>query len=524
MQHQREPQDTQVRPPARTRVAAAPSRASAAVDARSAARLGAGITPDTLATLQRTAGNTATVQFMADSVPVQRAVMSDNQWKTASGLRRMSVRTAELKAVDAALAEYNRAKALPATTDEIRLDLLSDLAEKIQTWQRTKAEYTGGPPDSAKAGSAAQLATEVEQERRGLTLTLRGGIEAGPEPRTDYQDVSVYQAGAMISETGAFTGPSAAERERVAAGLRQAVAKEADVRIAMLREKINAAYQQFKQQGADEDRVALFTAPEWFFKRPGTPFTRADRDKIVNAMLSLSSASPGMLIVPGSVVWGEGGDAGMVLRNGTVAVMNGRIIHETTKQTESADVRGYHPSPAELRPGNHAGAALGDQLRERFEGAERSATDTTAFALGNLSVSLEICVDHDKKRALEEMKERGGPRPHLQILISAGSRLGKSVVRDHGIGVSNDGLDLSGEVEGRGALRVAHVIGERQPDKRQMGETEIDRYTPFVPRPPRAADGAEPTAERLATMTEKSRLENHTDLATMFMGTYRLPG
>ncbi|MEU8349390.1 hypothetical protein [Streptomyces sp. NPDC048845] len=497
---------------------------------RPAAGPGRGLTPGALAGLQSSAGNAAVVGLLAGPVAVQRAVMDDRTWQSLSK-HAVTGRSAALKAVDAALTAYHGAASTEGTTDEELHDRLSTLAETLVVWRQEKQQYTGGPPESGRADAAERLASEVEEERRALTLRLREGVPAGEEPGTDYRNLAVYQAGAMLSEAGAFTGASADERRQVVATMQQTVTKEADVRIAMMRAKITEAHRQFRAQGAGADTVGLFTAPEWYFKRPGTAFSRADKDHIVNEMLKLSAASPGMLIVPGSIVWGESSAAGTVLRNGAVAVMNGRIVHETTKRNESADVSGYHPSPEEAARNKRADRGLGARLKTNFERAGEAATDSSTFTMGNLTVSLEICLDHDKKRALEDWKNRGGPRPHLQILVSAGSRLGKAVVRNQGVGTSNDALDLSSrEREGVGALRQVHVIGERRPDTRMIGPHELEQHTPYRARPAAPVEGAAPAEGDAPApvpqdqVTEQRRLEDHADLQTLFMGIYRLPG
>ena len=375
-------------------------------------------------------------------------------------------------------------------------------------WEQDKRPYTGADVNSERGDVVASLQGEVENERRNLEESLRGRVDQGPAPDQHYGHLAVYSPGVLSDVTGGFRGRSANERRQAADTLRQegASAAEADIRIRMLTDKAQLAYRHFQvQQRSDEqasDALALFTAPEWYFKRPKVPFTRADKQKIVNAFLKVSSQCPGMVIVPGSTVWTEDG----TLKNGAFAAMNGRLLHETTKQNEGSDVKGYSPSLEELQtlPAEQAqqAVALSYDRQEQFNAAGREDSSSSFFDIGPLTFALEICQDHNRKRALQEWQRRGGfpAGPHVQILVSHSSRLNLAVARPGGIAVHHDSMDFDQFADdgdwgrGKGGLRAVHVRGSN------------DRYSNEDPN-----------------KTEKAKLREHDDLARLFMGIFTLP-
>lgn len=122
--------------------------------------------------LQQAAGNRAT------SGVVQRLVMTDRQWATASAVTGRA-RSAELLGVDSALAAYNAAE-LRAPAE--RVALLESLTAAVATWKGTKA--SAGWEASIRAGAVRQLEARIPPERG----RLQGQARVLAQP-TSYDDV-----------------------------------------------------------------------------------------------------------------------------------------------------------------------------------------------------------------------------------------------------------------------------------------------------------------------------------------------
>ncbi|RZU53469.1 glycosyl transferase-like sugar-binding protein [Krasilnikovia cinnamomea] len=395
-------------------------------------------------------------------------VPSDADWRTWSAILHLP-RSNALVAVDNALAGYHRIRMRPETTDQARRDALAAVQEAIAAWRTSKNMYLVGPVTSRRADAVDRLEQAVENERLRLERALTDAHSPGTI-RDGYERVAVFSAGALIDSTGTFLGNSLAERERVMAGLRQG-ATEAEVRIAMLTAKIEAAHERF-QELRGEDRapgnmLALFTAPEWYFKRPGTPFTQADKAQIAGAITALSRRLPDMVIVPGSIMWSQGRGDQARLYNTAIVVMNGRQVNQTNKYHEGMDIIGYYPK---------GDTTLAEALKEVWRrGGSPEPThavdvapdpggDSSFFTIGERTFALEICQDHNYKRAAEHFNRRNfgtDEGADVQILISNGAKLNTSVLRPGGIAVSNDAAPQSGTA---GAVRMVwhNAQGARQ--------------------------------------------------------------
>lgn len=426
--------------------------------------------PADLLNVQRTFGNQALGQMLSRQSPgmtpvIQRAVPTDKRWKKDSK-RFGHKRSTELKAIDAALAAWNAQKDDDTVENATKIDLLSAVHEAIRAWKSTKSQKEIDIFKSMRIADVNRLEDEVEQERLRIEASIATGIPVS-EIRDDYTDLAVFSAGSMTDNSGAFVGASADEYAATKQQLLDEgkAATDADIRIAMLAAKVREAYQRMQEEQEnlteeddDAQAIGLFTAQEWFFKRPGTPFRESDKQKIVNAFLSLSSECTDMLIVPGSIVWSQGRGDNTRLRNTAVAMMNGQLLKQTNKRSYGFDYDGYVRRDANTGRGVRADKdrRMGDWQRgggidiakgdPTGEFGISAAGDSTQFEVGNLTFSLEICADHGAKRALQDMNHRnafpnGGA--HVQVLVSHGAELTPygSVLREGGIGVSNDGSD-----------------------------------------------------------------------------------
>ena len=447
----------------------------------------------------------ATVQHTTQRKVIQRAIPSDQQWKKRSKRFGYS-RSAALITVDNALQAWN-ARA-PDASSATQIQLLSKIHDAIQAWKNTKEMDEDENVQSMRIADVHFLEDEIEKVRVGIEkgTTQSLDLAAGGIPH-NFSDLSVFSTGSMIAESGAFMGESEQEYLAVKARLQEEnkASSEADIRIAMLTAKIQEAYAKLNQEsarlGPTKQIVGLFTAPEWYFKQPGTPFRESDKLKIGNAFQSLSASCQNMVIVPGSVVWRKGRGDTAELRNTAMAFMNGSKLHEINKRQEGFDTRGYYrrdenkdrDAAKRMQEWKRGGGV--DAVKGGPTGPEGiSVQDAPSlFDVGSLTFSLEICADHGAKRALMDMTKRG-VKPqgaHVQVLISHGAELMEtgSVLRDGGIAVSTDATDLG-----------TNKLGEKVGGVRNVYQGGMDAAT-----------------------NRRARYEKKVDLAQLFMGTYQLP-
>lgn len=390
-----------------------------------------------------------------------------------------------------------------------------------------KADYSS---PVRRAASASAPTSENRSSSRGFVTSpaFSQQVQRAPSAiRDDYSDAAVFSAGSMMDDEGNFAGPSLEAHDATRAQMIEegAAVTERAIRIRMLADKVRQAYtrkqeEQARLVGANADRqvnvLGVFTAPEWFFKKPGTPFSKADKDAIVEAFRALSETCTEMLIVPGTIVWVEGGGGIFAKRRKMYGhapvLLNGHVVKMHQKMLNAADTQGYFGSTradsqdsktykAQAGGGGAKSTTempTGKAERAYFRGqaartsdihGTRVTSDSSLFDVGNLNVSLEICGDHSSTgRAKAEKAARGDgdPGAHIQIVVSHGASFTKnrSVLRPGGIGVGNDGGEgtdsLSGVVTEQKGTREVWQKGEdnrfgANPNERAMGEADLDR-------------------------------------------------
>ncbi|MCZ4101416.1 toxin glutamine deamidase domain-containing protein [Streptomyces sp. H39-C1] len=438
-------------------------------------------------------------------------VPSEKQWKSSSSVA-LASRPDALTALDHAVTAFHAA---PSATPSERRSRLDALQTAVESWEDKHRTFTGEEITEKRVGAVRDLRGSVDAARVRLALDLRGPQAGDPLPFVEYRRVAVYSAGAMTERDGTFLGESRTDYEAARQEL-PGSAREADIRVRMLETRIREAHADFvrKQEAhpPGEDLLGLFTAPEWFFKRPEIPFTLGEKEMIITSMLNLSAELPGLLIVPGSTVWSEPGTPGSVatdgqvfrgdttFKAGTSAVLNGRLVHETTKKSEGMDVTGYTPDRDTRRTMGPDRAAVaqkrGEDFAHDFNRAGSGVTDTAAFTVGNRTITVEICLDHAKNRAFDELS--AAPKADLQIVVSHGAALTRSALRAGGIAVHNDASDHSGNTAG--AVRSVHRVD--------------DEAMVHFPRPPGNARPA----------TEVREFHTYADVRNLDMGIHDLPG
>lgn len=411
---------------------------------------------------------------------IQRAVPSDNYWKIRSG-KLFHDRSPALQEIDAALREYNQQKSQPTTDNQTKVSLLANIQDKIIAWKAEKQDDNSGEFNSKRLASVTWLNRQIEAKRVELELAIAQGITDTYDENQSFSDIAVYSLGSeansvdFIGETKAFY-----ERKKQELQEKNKPASDVDIRLAMLAEKVAEAHLQMGSVLETHERatgvVGLFTAAEWFFRRPYAPYSAADKEKIINGVRSLSSTHPNMLIVPGSILWGGENEQGLATLNNTgIAVMNGRLLHTTNKFGEGMDIESYkyplktayvddkHENPAISGLNKQRQALLKQRTQEWLRGGGRVSStvraedappsqednkaDSSFFTVGDLTMSLEICGDHGglSRRALNELNGQNVQTDgaHVQIVVSVGSSLSNKgkAIREGGIGVGTDAVN-----------------------------------------------------------------------------------
>jgi len=391
-----------------------------------------------------------------------------SKWKSFSSLGLLYKRSTALKEIDQAVSSFEQQADIVLTDDTYsdKMDALNQIDGAIISWKRTKKTNPNEAESSAVSKRLAyvdQLAAIVAEKKKQLS------VAAFPD---EYSQLAVFSEGSMTDDSGKFVGESAKayedyrkQIEKKRSKARTQTALDARIRVAMLTERVKEAHKEMQEKRkakGDEGTqvVGLFTAQEWYFKHPGTPFDQTDKQTIVQAFQALSAQCRDMVIVPGSIVWSQGAEDSLELRNTAVAFMNGKKLHETNKRSEGFDIDGY--KQVDPKTGRSVAASKeewaanwrrGGGIMSGDGGTDNVATDAALFNVGPLSFSLEICADHGSARALKDMQERQiqpANGAHVQILVSHGATLmnGSSAMRPDGVGVATDGIKYSDRLGG----------------------------------------------------------------------------
>ena len=417
------------------------------------------------------------------------AIRSEKEWERSSS-RTLRKRSPQLKEIDSAVGEYHKALQTAADNYAKRTALTTNLLDKIQKWQETKTVV--GEVKSIRASVVAELKNETVKEQdaikdekeRAQALATSGLLATQQNAKFRPERVAIYSAGMLLNNDGSFAGATEQEYQAHKSALGEG-SKEADIRLALLKTKLDQAYKEFIYNKAQDNKVlGIFTAPEWLFKKPGVSFTQEDKLYIEEKCKEYSTNYRDMLIVPGSTVWTKGDGDAMELRGTALALLNGELVHETHKQRMLGDEDGYDKK----------------QMAGAWEKAKQTDKDSSLFMVGNRLIALEICGDHGQLRANEEQAATYGSDTgtDIHILVSKGAKLAKTFVtlKDGGIGVANDASTHS---SGNAGVRTVFSAGIRKSN--QAGSRSSHLYSDC----------------------KENTFSKPEQLNTLYMGTYQLP-
>jgi hypothetical protein len=309
----------------------------------------------------------------------------------------------------------------------------------------------GGP--EARAWIVDRSSVPAQSLAASATVSDGPVVQRAPKTRPipqSYSHVSVHSLGIKsgergqgddVANSGEFKDGASALLDAAAAVLKKKRSKvpELKLRLKALAMKVAEADAEMQAQQATVNGQVLgvFTAPEWFFKRPDEPFSEGDKDTIKKTVQQLSYAAPNLLIVPGSVVWGS---IKKGLHNTTFAYLNGHLLREIDKRLNAGDTATYKDKAGTERAAK-AAYTTGQGRSTPEMGGE--AQGSSFFSVGDVNVSLEICADHGRALS-EQTKSRAAPQHgvDVQILIShsAMPAIGRQVVAPGGIVIHNDAV------------------------------------------------------------------------------------
>ena len=387
------------------------------------------LSPAGVLQLQRTVGNRAVDQVVQDAGPGAAARILA---RAQDGVLQRVAEPIEMRAFAAAY-QHLLGRILandPAAWPEVR-----------PLWDRARTEgLDAALPEmwavldrlnTAAGGSALQQTQAAQALQDTMTPASRTGALA-------YTGISAGMFSPQLEE-GKFVGPAMQGVEAAEKGRLQAATGKppSDVDV-----KINVALQQLKSAAAAHrgqvlggglalaQTLAIFAGPEWYFGSPKAPYTREQQNSILQTFLEISTLYPDMLIMPGTIVSAE--RTGHLWWAGWSNVTNIAPVFWNGNRVTTI----------------HKSVDCGE-IRETFQGGPGELAEPTLFDIGSLKGSVEICVDHNRKRAAREVARTGGARPSFGIVAGAGQTgtAENSAVGHNGFVMSSDSTGQSASLQ-----------------------------------------------------------------------------
>jgi hypothetical protein len=277
-----------------------------------------------------------------DAVAAPVRTLSAFKSATSTGFKS---RGKALAGVDDALAQYW--KKLDNKSLKNKADDLAVVTDRILAWYDTKPLDANGVPTSPHLAAVDGLLSEVEAERSRLEGLLISQIATTPiaANAAAFTHVTVVAGVTDINDVGAFEKASAAEEANARAGLVATRQTRLGARLSMLEARLASAdtivATELAGLGAGNTQLVVYLEGEWFFKRPGYPFTQADTLTLQRRARAWSAARPNWVIVPGTMMWGSGRAGTARLFNTVFVLQGGALVKTLNKWGEGGDTVGY---------------------------------------------------------------------------------------------------------------------------------------------------------------------------------------
>lgn len=238
-------------------------------------------------------------------------------------------------------------------------------------------------------------------------------------------------------------------------------------RLNIVTKRILNAYQEHAKTNPEPTTVFVFLGPEWYFRRPDRPYSRKEKKQVIDSIVAVSALFPNMVIMPGTLISADYSKkkGWYKLTNTAMVAWNGTLLKTIDKQDPNGDEKGL-VEISKFKPGK----------------------EKSDFKLGDLKFAIDICQDHNSKRAQKQFQDAD---VHLvsgwgQYMTGANSSL-----KPKGIGLSSDSGSVSGTVmnydPGRGPKaqqqsKPDEVIEEdTQKRRRKLNQETKQIYYPEVP-------------------------------------------
>lgn len=279
--------------------------------------------------------------------------------------------------------------------------------------ERTPAEVVG--------------AAQPDREYSAVAAAVHHPAIAGGDQANPYKG----RGGGTFAEPS-MTAAEVSEKKRLVAGGLESTPlvdlPTVDARINLALMEIDKAFHHHRTKppppGVDPGEVVLvYVGPEWFFRRPDRPYTREERDHVVKTVTAASRLYPDMVLMPGTIISADIGAQGAKdLTNTALVALNGELLTTLDKGDDAGDTAGLVP-----------GALFSAEARKK-EGS-------SFFDVGNLRFAIDICVDHQHKRA---QKEGGAADVHIVSGAGQSPEWDKVAVGPGGLAIGSDSQGTSG--------------------------------------------------------------------------------
>lgn len=188
-----------------------------------------------------------------------------------------------------------------------------------------------------------------------------------------------------------------------------------EARITLTIAALARAYTRYHRR--DDERAPgtflVFLGPEFWFRGVAGPCEIAEADRVRNVFRAVSLLYPDVLIMPGTIVSGEhypgfeGPSSWFRVRNTAPAFWNGNLIHEVDKQEDAGTTSGIEPLAGE----------------PSVEKAQTKGKGSSFFSLGDLRIAIDICADHNIRRAAREAEREQAELADIHLVSGFGQTI-----------------------------------------------------------------------------------------------------
>lgn len=209
---------------------------------------------------------------------------------------------------------------------------------------------------------------------------------------------------------------------------------DAKSRVSHLKGLIFAAMSKFRS--GVPGLLSAFFGPEWYFRRQTSPFSKQEMTEIVDDLKELSAANPTLLLAPGTIFWGIQDGKEWLIFNCAPILFGGRLLTFHCKSGEDD-----HLSYDEVWAANDKSEPA------KNERASCRKLDKKLFWVGDLSVGVDICLDHTSNPVCFSKAVPAGQTIDVLLLLAASMHFhpDKSKITRGGMVIRCDGAQASPE-------------------------------------------------------------------------------